>query len=140
MRAPRISLENRVGPRSRLRVDRAPARETAGQYLERQYRRRYPHEARVGFLCASGRRSLPEELTKLPMGLDERSKPGLPQDVWQASIAVQLMVAFDQALTLHCQALRQKTGIKILRLVRDNRLTCVIRHDLHRSASRCANQ
>jgi hypothetical protein len=52
MRAARILLQDRTRDQSRLRVDRAPSGETAGQDLERQYRRCYPGKAFVGFLRA----------------------------------------------------------------------------------------
>src|SRR5260370_3610784 len=142
MRAARISLEHGLSHRSRFRINRTPARKAAGQYLERQDRRRDPNKTFVGLLRASGRRGLPQELAKLPMRFDEGSEPLLPKDVRQASVAVQFMVALDQALTLQCQALWQETEIQVRSLVGKRRATCVsnLRHGFHRSASRRANR
>src|SRR6202022_4688732 len=76
------------------------------------------------------------------MRRDEGAEPSLPQHVWQACVAVQLMVALDQALTLRSQALRQETEIEVLRLVGESCLTRIVgnRHNFHRSASRRANR
>ena len=48
------------------------------------------------------------------MRFDEGPEPGLPQDVRQARIAMQLVVALDQALALRRQALRQEAEIEVL--------------------------
>ena len=76
------------------------------------------------------------------MGFDEGSEPRLPQDVWQASIAMQFMVALDQAPALHCQALRQEAEIEVLSLGGESRNMCIVRklcRDFHRPASLRAN-
>src|SRR6202166_4701142 len=124
MRAARGSLESRVRPRCSLRIDRAPAGEAGGQDLKRHQERCDPHEAFVGFLRASGRRGFPEEVPKLLMGFDEGSEPGFPQYVWQAGIAVQLVVALDQATALLGQAVRQEAEIRALKLVDTSDIAC----------------
>ena len=73
------------------------------------------------------------------MLLDEGSEPGLPQDVRQAGVAVQFVVALDQTLTLHGQAGRQETEIEVLSLVCDTRPTRIFRdrcHGFHHHALR----
>src|ERR1700737_3653286 len=65
------------------------------------------------------------------MRLDEGPEPCLPEDVGQARIAMQLMVALDQALTLCRQALRQETEIAILSLVGESRVTCIVSDRCH---------
>src|SRR6202790_2015258 len=143
MRAARVSLENRVSPRCRLRIDRAPAGEARGQDLKRHQERRDPHEAFVGFFRASGRRGFPEEVPKVPMGFNERSEPGFPQYVWQAGIAVQFVVALDQAPPLRGQAVRQEAEVRALNLVGTSCIARVVRalcHDIHRSAPHPANR
>ena len=65
------------------------------------------------------------------MRLDEGSEPCLPEDVGQAGIAMQFMVALDQALTLCRQALRQETEIVVLSLVGESRMTCIVSDRCH---------
>lgn len=77
------------------------------------------------------------------MRLDEGSEPCLPEDVGQAGIAMQFMVALDQALTLGRQALRQETEITVLSLVGESRMTCIVSdrcHGFYRPASPRANR
>src|ERR1700676_2484141 len=143
MRAVRFSFENRVSPRGSLRIDRAPAREPAGQYFKRQQGCRDPHESFVGFLRASGRRRLPEELPKLPMRFDEGPESGLPQYIRQTRKAVQLVVALDQAPALYGEAVRQEAEVRTLEVVGMSRISgvvCTLCHGIHCSAPRPANR
>jgi len=126
MRASRISQQNRLRQRSRIRIYRAPARETAGQYLQRQNRGRDAHEAFVGFLRASRRRSFFEKQPEFVMRFDELPQPGFPQDVRQAGITMQFVITFDQALTLRRQAPRQEAEIEVLSLAGARHAGCLV--------------
>jgi hypothetical protein len=77
------------------------------------------------------------------MGFDERSEPGFPQYVWQAGLAVQLVVALDQATALCGQAVGQEVKVRALNLVGTSHVAWLARtlcHDIHRSASRPAKR
>ena len=65
----------------------------------------------MGFLGASGGRSFFEKQAKLTVGFDEGPKSRLPQNIRQAAIAVQAMVAFNQASALVAQVLREKAEL-----------------------------
>ena len=124
-----------------LRINRAPAGKIARQDFEREQRGCDLREALVGFLGASSGRGLSEKLTKLAMGFDERTEPGLPQYIRQTAIAVQVMVALDQASALTAQVLRQKAEIGTAAAVRKRLVTCAHRrlcHPVHRFAPRPA--
>ena len=139
MRATRVLHENCLSPRCSLRIDRAPAGEAGGQDLKRHQERCDPHEAFAGFFRASSGRGFPEEVPKLPMGFNEGSELGFPQYVWQAGMAVQFVVALDQATALRGQAVRQEAEVRALSLVDTSHMACVVRtlcHDTHRSAPR----
>ena len=73
------------------------------------------------------------------MRLDEGPEPGFPQYIRQASIAVQLVVALDQALALQCQALRQEAEVRTFDAVGNSLTARVVRifrfHDIHRFAA-----
>ena len=72
------------------------------------------------------------------MRLDEGPEPRLPQDVRQAGVAVQLMIALDQAAALRSQALRQEAEIDVLSPADESRIARVRKpcHDFYRPASR----
>ena len=81
------------------------------------------------------------------MPFNERPEPGLPQDIRQAGVAMQLVIRLDQTPALRGQALRQKPEIRALGGVDESRITdacrniCVARnpcHDIHRFAPRWA--
>jgi hypothetical protein len=107
--------KQRVGHRFGFGKHRAPACKVAGQYLQRQYRRCDLDKALVRDLCASRGGGFPEDLTKARMLLDEISEIRAPKHVWQAAVAVDLMIALDQAPTLRREGGRQRAEIERLR-------------------------
>ncbi len=137
IRTARILLQDRARDQSRFRVDRAPSGETARQNLKRQYRCRYQKKACVGLLRAPGRGRPLEQLPEFLMRLDEMPQSGSPQDVRKRPIAVQFVVADDQAPALRRQVLRQETRIKVLNPAGESHAThiiCGVCHSFHRHA------
>src|SRR5260370_38774445 len=65
------------------------------------------------------------------MRFDEGPEPRLPKDVRQAGIAVQFVIALDQAAALRDQVLRQETEIKVRGLVGKLRATRIVRKLCH---------
>ena len=119
-----MPLQNRLRCEGGAWIDCTPAGKIARQDLEREQRGRNLREAFVGFLGASGRRSFFEKLAKLTMGFDERTKSRLPQDIRQATIAVQVVITFNQASALIAQFLRKKVEVGTVIAVRKHIAAC----------------
>jgi hypothetical protein len=58
------------------------------------------------------------------MGFDEGAKPRFPQEIRQAAIAVQAVIAFNQASALIAQILREKAEVRTATAVRKHIAAC----------------
>ncbi|MEI9924550.1 MAG: hypothetical protein WDN50_14360 [Bradyrhizobium sp.] len=77
----------------------------------------------LAFLALLVVEALRSSLLQLMMPFNERPEPGLPEDIRQAGVAMQIVIRLDQAAALRGQAVRQKPEVRALGPVDHNSIT-----------------